>query len=773
MAQYTWTYFNNQELPSVVLDPIKDETGTAYDFSSGWTFAVRLCRANAKTTTLLLKTTGITGSSAGVVTIAWATTDWDGLAADTNGTQYVVYLTAARTSDGKTVDYKPSNPPTLLLKAAPGTSAVAPGNVTVTVDADTVTVTDAGGYYSGTNVETVLEEAPGVIASIGTGKGMVCFTWDDGYAEWATIGAYAAARSQRHTFCVSLNRIGLAGFTDSIITTLAGQGHEIAAHSATHTKMTTLTASQRVTEWDSPKTYLENLIGAGSVTTWCYPYGSASSPAGRNSTTDAEAYLRYDRLLDTSGLPGTANYRMSDPKPFVIRRIDWDPGTTANYQTGLAWIRRAAVEPIIVVVYAHDPATYMAEYQAAMDLAYELGVPCVTAAEAFPAHPDNLLDGGFEDSNLYHWTYGGSASQTCESIVDTPATGLTGTRSLHLATADVTKSVFVSQAMRVLPNEEYTLSFWNRVSITATSGGSSKIYAKIEQYDELGTMLEDYFSAPNLTNTGWANNTLVMPAHPAAAYAIVKLVVELIEADAWFDHVLFAPTRLGVTGSISMTTVNKAASEVTVADAGDYFAGTTAETVLQNIGARVPAATTYHRLDRDNATRYLPTAAIAQSVARQDVNVSTFGFLSTGAQSFALCWLPAGTISSISFMSGTTAAVSPTNQWFSIYDSSRNKLAVTADDTTTAWAANTLKTLTISGGYTVATEGYYYIGIMVAAATVPTLYGSNITATNMIALPPVMGGRDATNTGLTTPATAPATAAALTVTSGVMWCYVS
>jgi|GEM_PF-6332112 len=165
MAQYTWTYYNNQELPSVALDPIKDETGTAYDFSSGWTFAVRLCRANAKTTTLLLKTTGITGSSAGVVTIAWATTDWDGLAADTNGTQYVVYLTAARTSDGKTVDYKPSNPPTLLLKAAPGTSAVAPGNVTVTVDADTVTVTDAGGYYDSTEVEGALQEAGADLAA--------------------------------------------------------------------------------------------------------------------------------------------------------------------------------------------------------------------------------------------------------------------------------------------------------------------------------------------------------------------------------------------------------------------------------------------------------------------------------------------------------------------------------------------------------------------------------------------------------------------------------
>ncbi len=634
-----------------------------------------------------------------------------------------------------------------------------------------ISVADAGGFFDGDTVEEALAEVPGLAVSLASGKGAVCFTWDDGFDNWTTIGNYAAARNQRHTFCVSLNRIGQGGFTDSDIVALAAQGHEIAAHSETHTKMTTLTASQRVTEWDTPKTYLENLLGAGSVTTWCYPYGSASTPSGRNAATDKEGYLRYDRLLDTTGLAGTGNYRLADPKPFLIRRIDWDPATPANYQTGLEWIRRAAVEPIVVVLYAHDPTTYMTEYEDAMDLAQSLGVPCVTTREAFPAHPNNLLDGGFEDSNLYYWTYNGSASQTMESIVDTPATGLNGTRSLHLATDGVTKTVYASQSMRVLPNEEYTLSFWDRVSITST-GGSSLTYAKVEVYDELANLLSSHYGS-NLTNTSWAEGTVVMTGHPAAAFATVKLVVELIHAEAWFDHVHFGPTRLGVFGSISMTTVTKAASEITVADAGSYFAGTTAEAVLQNIGARVPEATTYTRLDRDNATRFLPTAAIAQSLNRTDINSQTFGFLTSGQQSFVLCWLPAGTVSSITFVSGTTAAVSPSNQWFSIYDTNRNKLAVTVDDTTTAWAGSATKTLSISGGYVVPTEGYYYIGIMVAASTVPTIIGVSTTATIVNTLPPLVSGRDTTNTGLTTPATAPATAAAFTSASGLMYCYVS
>jgi hypothetical protein len=650
---------------------------------------------------------------------------------------------------------------------------VSPSSYPITVTAASVTLADTGGYFTATDVEGALAELPTRVAAVGTGKGMICFTWDDGFHSWTTIGAYAAARSQRHTFCVSLNRIGLSGFSDADIVSLASQGHEIAAHSATHTKMTTLTATQRVAEWDTPKTYLENLIGSGKVTTWCYPYGSASSPSGRSATTDGEAYLRYDRLLDTTGLPGTANYRMADPKPYLIRRVDWDPATPANYQTGLEWIRRAAKEAIIVSFYAHDPTNYITEFQAAMDLAYSLGVPCVTAAEAFPAHPANLLDGGFEDPNLYYWTYNGSASQTMESVVDTPSTGLTGTRSLHLATADVSKTVFASQAMRVDPNEEYTLSFWNRVTITATSGAASKIYAKIEQYDEFANLLASFYSSPNLTNTSWANNTVVMTGSPGAAFAIIKLVVESIQADAWFDHLVFAPTRLGVTGSIALTATTKAASEITVVDAADYYVGTTAETVLQNIGLRVPAATPYTRLDRHNASRLLPTGAIAQSMNRLDINSQTFGFLTSGQQSFVLAWLPAGTINSITFCAGTTALASGTNQWFSIYDLNRNKLAVTVDDTTTAWNGSVTKTLAISGGYTITTEGYYYIGIMVAATTVPMLLGVSTTATILNTLAPVIGGRDATNTGLTTPATAPATAAALTVSSGAMYAYVS
>lgn len=214
----------------------------------------------------------------------------------------------------------------------------------------------------------------------------------------------------------------------------------------------------------------------------------------------------------------------------------------------------------------------------------------------------------------------------------------------------------------------------------------------------------------------------------------------------------------GITIDIAVTAT--AATQITVADAGGYFAATNVETMGQELGARI------------NGLQRLPTSVIAQSIPRTQVRDNLTASFVSGQQSFVLVWLPAGLISTISFSSATTAAITPTAQWFSVYSSARALLAVTADDTTTAWAANTIKTLTISGGYTVPTEGYYYLGAMVAAATVPTLLGY-VSSTVSNVLPLIVSGRDTTNTGLTTPGTAPSTAAAFSVLAGDPYAYVS
>lgn len=170
---------------------------------------------------------------------------------------------------------------------------------------------------------------------------------------------------------------------------------------------------------------------------------------------------------------------------------------------------------------------------------------------------------------------------------------------------------------------------------------------------------------------------------------------------------------------------------------------------------------------------FLPTAALHQTVPRHALlgNATT---LSTGRMTLVRITLPAGTVvSNITFVSATTALGTGTHQWFALYDANRALLAVTANDTSTAWSANTAKTLAIASPYTITTTGDYYLGINVTASTVPTLLGvihSNSVAIN---LPPIVCGYDGTNTGLTTPAGAPATAAALTALAVIPYAYVS
>lgn len=169
-----------------------------------------------------------------------------------------------------------------------------------------------------------------------------------------------------------------------------------------------------------------------------------------------------------------------------------------------------------------------------------------------------------------------------------------------------------------------------------------------------------------------------------------------------------------------------------------------------------------------------PTGAVAQSTSRALAHASSAQLLSGRAHYVAVPLAAGQVISSITFVSGTQAAVTPTNQWFSLYSLSGttlSKLAVTNDDTSTAWAANSAKTLSIASPYTITATGTYYLGIMVAAGTVPSLQAATVSAT-VQALPPIVCGLDGTNTGLTTPATAPATCS-LTAVGVVLYAYAS
>ena len=130
----------------------------------------------------------------------------------------------------------------------------------------------------------------------------------------------------------------------------------------------------------------------------------------------------------------------------------------------------------------------------------------------------------------------------------------------------------------------------------------------------------------------------------------------------------------------------------------------------------------------------------------------------SGALYLVPIWLPKGlVVSNISFTSGSTAAVTPTNQWFTLHNSSRVALARTADATTAAWAANTTKTLNVAqttagsaSSYTTTYTGLHYLGFMVAAGTMPNIVGEGSLPAGVANASPGFGP---TNSSQTTPPT--------------------
>lgn len=143
--------------------------------------------------------------------------------------------------------------------------------------------------------------------------------------------------------------------------------------------------------------------------------------------------------------------------------------------------------------------------------------------------------------------------------------------------------------------------------------------------------------------------------------------------------------------------------------------------------------------------------------------------LTSGQLFLTAIYIPAGfTVTNIEFSSGTTAANTPTNWWFALYSSALALLSQTADQTTTAWGANTRKVVALGSAQSITTSGLYYCGVMVAATTPPTLKGHGGYATINNDTPIING----TSTGsLTT--TAPGTAAAITATADIPYVAVS
>lgn len=113
-------------------------------------------------------------------------------------------------------------------------------------------------------------------------------------------------------------------------------------------------------------------------------------------------------------------------------------------------------------------------------------------------------------------------------------------------------------------------------------------------------------------------------------------------------------------------------------------------------------------------------------------------------------------VTNLTFISGVTAAGTPTNWWFALYSNAGVPalLAQTADQLTAAWAADTAKTLPLAAPYRITKSGTYWAAVMVKATTCPDLVGS-------VGAAPVLTGENnlAQTSGSALVATAPTTIA--------------
>jgi hypothetical protein len=132
-------------------------------------------------------------------------------------------------------------------------------------------------------------------------------------------------------------------------------------------------------------------------------------------------------------------------------------------------------------------------------------------------------------------------------------------------------------------------------------------------------------------------------------------------------------------------------------------------------------------------------------------------------------WLPnAFTITSIGF-AGTNATPTYTHKLFGLYDSSKNLLRSTGDDTSNAWTVNSVKFLALTSTFPTTYSGIHYLAIMVALSAgshtminVTNTLNAAISGTGNAAWGPT------NNTGLT--ATLPNPFGTITQqTTGVCW----
>jgi peptidoglycan/xylan/chitin deacetylase (PgdA/CDA1 family) len=131
--------------------------------------------------------------------------------------------------------------------------------------------------------------------------------------------------------------------TPDEITTLAHEGHEIAAHSVTHPFMTMLTDPELAAELGDSKMILEALPGVGTIRNFAYPFGDY----------DARVIAAEEAAGYRSGRSVEEGYNSKlDLEPYDIRVQNMTPGTTPEQFK--SWIDYAKAHNYWLVIVDHE-----------------------------------------------------------------------------------------------------------------------------------------------------------------------------------------------------------------------------------------------------------------------------------------------------------------------------------------------------------------------------------------------------------------------------------
>lgn len=167
-----------------------------------------------------------------------------------------------------------------------------------------------------------------------------------------------------------------------------------------------------------------------------------------------------------------------------------------------------------------------------------------------------------------------------------------------------------------------------------------------------------------------------------------------------------------------------------------------------------------------------PSGPRAQNMSPFDINADLTALTTQVLTSVAVPVQPGELVTNVTFKSGATAADTPTNWWFALYGADGALLAQSADQLTTAWAANTVKTLALATSQRVTAAGVLYAAAMVKATTPPTLIGASLALAGAAAS--ILSSKvlaQTSGSGLTT--TAPATIATPTTVATVPFCVLT